>query len=628
MNAIEMLVQQLDTVNLRLHHTAGDLTPHELTARVLDGVNPLGFIVWHMARSQDWAVHTAIRDVPEVITREPWSRSPIAIPGIGTGFDASEARAVAKRVDLALLLDYADVVHADSVAWLRTRAESALDEIPDVAAHDAPHPEYQTAGFRAEMDSGPEHDDAVGRKGGLPVWVYLTSVSVTHLHRHLGEVDLIKDVIRRGTLPNSWAGGPKGRRGLGRSDSSARLLREGLGHMQTAIEPAEIFGSGHHLSREAVRVFHEVAAQPVRVLVGAPQGMLDPVKLLAGPFLAHVTHLLQVRDDRPPRLGSLTAEDGARQACPPAQPLQLPGELVLWIGVRMKAERRHLLDSLRDHVLGRILQLDARGDAALVGKRPLREHGHVQVVAGVDVVRDLVPRRRWCPRNTDVDLEQESIRLAPREVQRRDRVVRSSDVEPFLERDRKLLARVSTSGQIGLEGHVPLGLAAEQRALLPASDRPGAREAEAGGKLIDLTPKSVELVGVRRREGAGEEPLHEVHVAVPQRIRLDLDLDRDRPRLDGDVTIARAVRRARERQRAIQQGVQCRPLNTRFAQPLVRTQVVGDEVREVRPRGKRQPHELGAERIAIRQLGVHARCLCNRFSSRHASWATMTTITR
>ena len=71
-----------------------------------------------------------------------------------------------------------------------------LDEIPDAAAHDAPHPEYQTSGFRAEMDGGPEHDDAVGRKGGLPAWVYLSSVAVTHLHRHLGEVDLIKAVLR------------------------------------------------------------------------------------------------------------------------------------------------------------------------------------------------------------------------------------------------------------------------------------------------------------------------------------------------------------------------------------------------------------------------------------------------
>jgi hypothetical protein len=196
-NAIAMLVQQLETVNLRLHHSAGDLTPAELTARALPGVNPLGFVVWHMARSQDWAVNTAIRDVPEVMMRPPWSLGALATPGIGTGFDLEDAVGVAGRVELGPLLDYSDTVHGETVAWLRTVGEGVLDEIPDVAAHDAQHAEYQTPGFRAEMDSGPEHDDAVGRKGGLPVWIFLTSVSVTHLHRHLGEVDLIKDLLRR-----------------------------------------------------------------------------------------------------------------------------------------------------------------------------------------------------------------------------------------------------------------------------------------------------------------------------------------------------------------------------------------------------------------------------------------------
>ena len=196
-----MLLQQLETVNVRLHHSAGDLTPAELTARPLPGVNPIGFIVWHMARSQDWAVNTAIRDVPEVVERLPWTRNSRAAPGIGTGFDLEGAAAVSRTVQLADLLDYADAVHAETIAWLGTVDESVLDLISDVAAHDAPHPEYQTAGFREEMDSGPEHDDAVGRKGGLPVWIFLTSVSVTHLHRHLGEVDLIKGVLRRPLSP-------------------------------------------------------------------------------------------------------------------------------------------------------------------------------------------------------------------------------------------------------------------------------------------------------------------------------------------------------------------------------------------------------------------------------------------
>lgn len=197
MNAIEVVIQELDTVNIRLHHSAGDLSSDELVAQPLPGLNPIGFILWHMARSQDWAVNTAIRDEPEVITREMWRATPLAVPGIGTGFEPEEARVVAHRIDKVALLGYADAVHAEITSWLRAQDDSVLDEIPDAEGHDAPHPEYQTPGFRAEMRSGPEHDDALGRKGGLPAWVYLTSVAVTHLHRHLGEVDLLKDLLRR-----------------------------------------------------------------------------------------------------------------------------------------------------------------------------------------------------------------------------------------------------------------------------------------------------------------------------------------------------------------------------------------------------------------------------------------------
>lgn len=192
-----MLAQQLDTANLRLHHSARDLTPRELVARPLPGVNPIGFILWHVARGQDWAIQTAVRGIPEVVRRPEWSSGSIAIPGIGTGFDLDEAVRVAEAVHLPTLLAYADAVHAEVLDWVRSLDESYLDQVPDAAAHDAPHPEYQTAGFRAEMDGGPEHDDAVGRKGGLPVWVFLTSVAVTHVHRHLGEVDLVKDLMRR-----------------------------------------------------------------------------------------------------------------------------------------------------------------------------------------------------------------------------------------------------------------------------------------------------------------------------------------------------------------------------------------------------------------------------------------------
>jgi hypothetical protein len=195
-DAIGMLVQQLQTVNLRLHHVAKNETPDLMTASVNPAANPIGFLMWHMARSQDWAIHTAIRGVPEIAWSPQWSdMAGIPTPGMGTGFSRVAARELAARLNLAELMEYADTVSTAAIGWVRGLSEADLDAIPDVAAHDAGIPAYQTPEFLAEMDSGPEHDEAVGDTGGQPMWLLLTSVSVTHLHRHLGELDLTLGVL-------------------------------------------------------------------------------------------------------------------------------------------------------------------------------------------------------------------------------------------------------------------------------------------------------------------------------------------------------------------------------------------------------------------------------------------------
>lgn len=191
-----MLAQQFGTVSIRLHHVCDALTPELLTGRVAPGANPIGFLLWHMVRSQDWGVNTAVRGVQEVARRKPWADSEMFTTlGMGTGFAADEVDRVASRFDLPALVGYADAVHAETLEWLTSISDSVLDEVPDVAAHTAPYPEYQLRAFLDEMGSGPEHDDAVGRTGGLPAWLLLTSVSITHVHRHLGEIDLTLGVL-------------------------------------------------------------------------------------------------------------------------------------------------------------------------------------------------------------------------------------------------------------------------------------------------------------------------------------------------------------------------------------------------------------------------------------------------
>jgi hypothetical protein len=141
-------------------------------------------------------VNTAVRGVPEIARRSRWTDSPLfSTLGMGTGFGPVEVDRVLRGLDLPALVSYADEVHAETLDWLTSVSEDVLDEVPDIAAHTAPYPEYQLPAFREEMDSGPEHDDAVGRAGGLPAWLLLTSVSITHVHRHLGEIDLTLGVL-------------------------------------------------------------------------------------------------------------------------------------------------------------------------------------------------------------------------------------------------------------------------------------------------------------------------------------------------------------------------------------------------------------------------------------------------
>ena len=66
------LRRQFASVNQILHDVGDDLTPDELTTRVLPHTNLLAFDLWHVARAQDWALQTLVRGVPEVIDDPRW----------------------------------------------------------------------------------------------------------------------------------------------------------------------------------------------------------------------------------------------------------------------------------------------------------------------------------------------------------------------------------------------------------------------------------------------------------------------------------------------------------------------------------------------------------------------------
>jgi DinB superfamily len=189
MHATTLIQAQLNGVHQLFHACADDLTETEWTTCALPRTNLLGFTLWHMTRARDWAVQTAIRGVPEVRTGERWAGwSGLAQAGIGAGITFEQANEVGRSVSRADVLAYADNVHSAIQSWLSSLSDDDLDTVPEMEAHMASYRAYQHPGFRAEIA------DLLGQ----PIWRLLSGPCSGHMREHLGELDVLKQVMRGG----------------------------------------------------------------------------------------------------------------------------------------------------------------------------------------------------------------------------------------------------------------------------------------------------------------------------------------------------------------------------------------------------------------------------------------------
>lgn len=187
MRATQVLQSQLRGISMFFHEIADDLTDEEWTARAVPGTNLLGYTLWHMPRTQDWAVHTAIRGVAEVVNDGRWPG--LGGPqdrGIGICIALAEADEIARSVARAEVIAYADAVHRAVCDWLGTVGDDELDIIPEVAAHLAPYGAYRASAFQAEVAGMLAH----------PVAEWIIFPCVEHLRDHLSEANLLKMVLR------------------------------------------------------------------------------------------------------------------------------------------------------------------------------------------------------------------------------------------------------------------------------------------------------------------------------------------------------------------------------------------------------------------------------------------------
>ncbi|MGE5335535.1 MAG: DinB family protein [Nitrososphaerota archaeon] len=187
MRATELLARQFGSINQILHDVSRDLTADELTTHILPRTNLLAFTLWHVARTQDWALQTLVRGVPEMIDDPRWQgRGRLVTHGIGVGLSEAQADALARNVALADVLEYADAVHQAILTWLRAIPDVELARQPDIPAHLQRYPVYLEPAMREEVPWMFQHPQ---------VWRCLMP-AVAHVRDHLTEIDLLKQQSR------------------------------------------------------------------------------------------------------------------------------------------------------------------------------------------------------------------------------------------------------------------------------------------------------------------------------------------------------------------------------------------------------------------------------------------------
>ncbi|HEX9389043.1 MAG TPA: DinB family protein [Anaerolineales bacterium] len=188
MDITTYLQKQFANLNGVLHAIAGDLTEVEWLTRSALGQNTIGYTIWHIPRTQDNFLQSWIRGQAEVFHSDRWAHWHSLRPlGVGIGITLDQSDEISRTAQLADVLAYADEVHQTILTWLAEITEEELDQVPDARERLKAFPEYQTPGYIEEISD----------LFGLPVAGLLIRPCMGHVHRHLGELEITKDILRK-----------------------------------------------------------------------------------------------------------------------------------------------------------------------------------------------------------------------------------------------------------------------------------------------------------------------------------------------------------------------------------------------------------------------------------------------
>ena len=131
MTPAELLIDALDRVRESVHGVLEGLGPDDLAFRPTPDANPVGWLVWHLARVQD--DHVAdVAGTEQAWTAEGFAdRFDLPYDTAEHGYGQTSEQVGALRADAGLLGDYYDAVHSRTLGYLATLGPEDLDRVVD-----------------------------------------------------------------------------------------------------------------------------------------------------------------------------------------------------------------------------------------------------------------------------------------------------------------------------------------------------------------------------------------------------------------------------------------------------------------------------------------------------------------
>lgn len=128
----ELLTEGYDRIRQLVHSTLDGLTEQQLTARVGQGANTIGWLAWHLARIQDDHIAN-VAGIGQVWTSGGFCEQfglPFDPASHGYGHSSDDVAAV-KGIGAEQLIAYYDAVHAQTLAYIERLSDADLDRIVD-----------------------------------------------------------------------------------------------------------------------------------------------------------------------------------------------------------------------------------------------------------------------------------------------------------------------------------------------------------------------------------------------------------------------------------------------------------------------------------------------------------------